>query len=152
MRQLVQRHAQDEDGQDAEGDRHRIGPQHIGGRSVTSCAWIGQMRREQPAAGAATSAATTGSSHTAVMPSRLCSWRVNMKYGISTPQAAPWRRRSTTRLRDRHDAFAEARDAEGEAAVDDRGEAHRDGADEHRHGVVPEDAPRLVPEQDPARA
>jgi len=53
---------------------------------------------------------------------------------------------------DRYDAIPEPCDAEGEAAVDDRREAHRDGADEHRHGVMPEDAPRLVPEHHPARA
>ena len=55
-------------------------------------------------------------------------------------------------MRDRHDAISEPRDAEGETAVDDRRQPHRNGPDEHRHGVVPEDAPRLVPEHHPARA
>ena len=53
--------------------------------------------------------------------------------------------------RDRDHAVAEPRQAEGETSVDDRRQAHRDRPDEHRHGVVPEDPPCLMPEHRPAR-
>ena len=54
-------------------------------------------------------------------------------------------------LGDRDHASAEPRQAERQEPVDDRRQPHRDRADEHRHGVVPEDPPRLVSEHRPAR-
>ena len=51
-----------------------------------------------------------------------------------------------------HHAVTPARYAEHQKTVDDGGQAHGDGAKEHRHCGVPENALRLVEIQHPARA
>ncbi len=71
-----------QDGEDAERDRHRIGPQHIGCRKGHHLrVRIDQMRREQPAAGTRHFGSDDRQQPYRVMPSRLCSWRVNIRYG-----------------------------------------------------------------------
>ena len=153
MRQLVERHPQDQDRENAERDRHRIGPQDIGGRQHHELMMgVRQMRCEQASA----RACDLGCDHrqqpdcghrieTVLVP---CEHQIRDRYtagerhrDVDPPQC----------LGDRDHAGAEPRQAERQEPVDDRREAHRDRTDEHRYGVVPEDPPRLVPENRPAR-
>ena len=83
---------------------------------------------------------------------RLCSCRVNIKNGMTRPQA------SDMATSARHSAsatvrrpLAPKRDSEDEEAIDDGREPHRDAAKEHRGGRMREDPPRAVEEKPSAR-
>ena len=153
VRELMERHAQDEDGEDAERDRHRIGPQHVGSSERHQLrVGIGEMRRQQPAAGAGDLGGDDrqqphrGHAVETVLMTR--------EHQVGDQHPAGERHGDVDppqHLRHADDTVAEPRDAEGEAAIDDRRKPHRNRADEHRHSIVPEDAPRLVPEHHPAR-
>ena len=153
MRQLVERHPQDQDRENAERDRHRIGPQDIGGRQHHELMMgVRQMRCEQASA----RACDLGRDHWQEPHRGHAVERMFVpgKHEVGDRYTAGERHRDVDPpqcLGDRDHAGAEPRQAERQEPVDDRREAHRDRTDEHRYGVVPEDPPRLVPEHRPAR-
>ena len=150
-RQPVQRQAQQQDHQQAEGDRHRIGPEHIAGDEYGEVLAGRQVRQQQAATGR-----RHLRGHHRQQPDRghlVDAMRLAGKHQIGDQHPASQChghiQPPEAECQGQH-RRAPARQAEQQQAVDQRGQAHGDGADRHRDGGVGEDLAGLVEEQQPA--
>ena len=152
--QLVQRKPQEQQHEDAHGERHRARPKDIAEDEGEESLGGREMRRQQSAACGGDLRGDDGEQpHRRQLLHRVLlageheirdGEAANDRHcGVGLPKSA--------RDADGKPAPEEIR-AEGEKAVDDGREPHRDGPKKHRHHRVPENQRRFAREEDPARA
>ncbi|MDR6355851.1 hypothetical protein Q3H58_002522 [Pseudomonas psychrotolerans] len=147
-RQLVQRQAQQQDHQQTQGDGHRVGPQHIAGDEHRELLASRQVRDQQPATGGGDFRSHHGQQPDGghlVDAVLLASEHqignqhpAGQRHGRIQPPEAEGHR---------HHGFTPARQAEQQQPIDQRRQAHGNGAEEHGHRGVGEHLPGLVEEQ-----
>jgi hypothetical protein len=149
----VQRHAKHKDDDDAHGERHRAGPQHVDRDQHRQLqVTIGEMRREQSAAYGRNLRGHHGQQPDSrhlfdgmALAGEHHEWDQeaagNRHGGIEPPQDMG--------NVDRH--RSDASQPEHEKAVENGRQAHRNAAEEHRHDRMAEDSARPVEIEHPPR-
>ncbi|MNF96821.1 hypothetical protein D3C84_796240 [compost metagenome] len=148
----MQGHAQHEDGQDAERHRQRERPQHIAGNQHQKLTvGIDQVRRQL----ATTGGGDLGGNHRQqphrghLVDAVLLAGEHQVRNGHAAEQRQP-HIEPPHGLDPGHDAFTPAIDAKQQATVEDGGQPHGDGAEEHRYRGMGKNLPRFIEEHQPA--
>ena len=151
--QFVDRHAQQQDHQNAHGQRHGTGPKRVAGDEHGElCVGADQMWRQQPSAHRrhfrGDDRQQPNGSHlvdTVDLPG---------EHHVRDRDAADQREPSVEppqRLRNVDRDRAPSRDAKRQKSIDDRGQPHGNAAEKHRDHRMAENAPRPIKEENPAR-